>query len=209
MKVFCFHRQLPTHNPEFALVEHWRKTWERHGWEPVVLGEKDLNGDSETVRMIVGSKELNRGPCPPGYNVATHLRWVALAAVGGGLMVDYDVMNVGFHPHHLPPPHGDRPLFLAGSNCPCVVNASTGGADSMIDAIEEHAANPDGEFAGELSFVVHDQAVFERFPERWDYLSPAAVKDYGDPGWQDFPLVHFANRCTLSPRIQTVRKIIG
>ena len=81
-----------------AAVEVWRDVWAEAGWDPVVLSQNDAARHplyDETVARVSRFPTTN----PEGYETACYLRYLAMAAVGGGFMTDYDVVNV-----NVPPP---------------------------------------------------------------------------------------------------------
>lgn len=210
MTVTTYFEKLPGMDADNDLLELWRKSWRNAGWEALVLAQRDAQAANPALcERILNSRELRRGPCPEGYNFACHLRWVAMQAQGG-LMVDFDVLNNGFTPddmRHLVEAEGkSRALFLSGTSCPCAVFATPLRVSEMIEVILIHADQADsgawqpGGFAGELSFVAHDQAIFERFGDRWKYLKPPVVVERGGTLWEQAPLIHFCNGATPGPR---------
>lgn len=206
MKVFCYFDEIPGIAPDRLLLDLWRKSWEHFGWETQMLSKADaLARNPEACAKIMASEELRRGPCPEGYNLATHLRW---AAHPGGLIIDYDVINNGFRPQDMIALWDDAadhlgdvwmPLFLNVVPCCCAVYADPEQVDVLLAAILEHADNPDAS-EGERTFVCHDQAIFERFADRWAGVPQSLVTEYTLPGWREAPLIHFCNSKTVSPR---------
>lgn len=217
MKVFAYFEQIPGIQPDLQLLDCWRRTWEHYGWQPEELtrAQATLRSPGAASR-ILASAELGRGPCPEGYNYATHLRWAAFASIGG-LIVDYDVMNNGFTPddlNRLRERHErERPIFLNACPCCCAVYAEPAAASRMLARILQHeeeardAASKGAalEFRGELSFVCHDQAIFERFKDDWQYPEQSYVTEFGVGDWRNAPLIHFCNSRTKSPRGRVVR----
>lgn len=216
MRVFTYFDELPGINPDRALLELWRETWARHGWEPVVLCRDDaLLADAAAVHLIEESHELRRGPCPDGYNTACHLRWIAHLS-HGGLMTDYDVLNNGFSVYDLRQLIGGgrvEPIFLHANPVPCAVFGRPSSIRSMVNMILYHARRVDsGELPvssfgehEELSFVAHDQAVFAQHANQFFFPDQPRVIDFGGPGWYTAPLIHFCNSKTLHPRMDTIR----
>lgn len=220
MKVFAYFEQIPGMKPDLQLLDSWRRSWEHYGWQPEELSrEQAFARAPAAAARIVQSPELGRGPCPEGYNYATHLRWCAFAPIGG-LIVDYDVINNGFTPaelDRLKAKHDpEAPIFLNACPCCCAVYAEPSAAAKMLARILEHeefarvAYNPKHPepwkmFPGELSFVCHDQAIFERFKDDWQYPAQSLVTEFGDGDWRNAPLIHFCNARTRSPRGQMVR----
>lgn len=189
----------------------WEKSWRHFGWDPHVLGEADaLASNPKACAKIMASAELRRGPLPEGYALATHLRW---AAHPGGLIVDYDVLNNGFTADTLMEAIGNSAVsdavFLNACPCCCAVFARRVATMRMLNSILEHDAEhgKPASYPGELSFVCHDQAIFERFKDRWHYPQKSYVTEYTRPGWRDAPLIHFANCVTKTPRSQIIAKL--
>ena len=76
------------------LIDLCRKSWERNGWDLVVLGHSDAEKHdffSEYSQTIIKLPTVN----PIKYEYSCFIRWLAMAQVGGGLMIDYDVINMG------------------------------------------------------------------------------------------------------------------
>lgn len=121
----------------------WRAQWLANGWQPVVLTEEDAqrHPDYESLKAHFASlPTINR----PGYEMACWLRWVAMAATGGGLMVDYDTLPFDFHPPievHGVPNYSVLPRILADNGpCPCSV---FGTVDQFNSALFWFRENPD------------------------------------------------------------------
>lgn len=76
-----------------ALLEFWKQAWFDAGWEPRVLSLQDSqkHGDYELFRI-----ELEKVIRTDNDRMASymHMRWLAMATVGGGFMVDYDVFPI-------------------------------------------------------------------------------------------------------------------
>lgn len=211
MRVYTFFSALPGIDTEreLALLSKWAESWERKGWEPVILSDLDaFKANPMTSGAIRSSAELARGPLPKGYSAACHLRWVAHRA-HGGLHVDYDVMNRNFPPAAMKGilllNREDRPIMLFGSACPCAVWASAAHCDAMLALTARQMLAPDRS-TGELASVCHDQAVFAKTPHVFTMLAPPVCQNYGTPGWESSLLVHFANAVAANPRHELVAR---
>lgn len=214
MRVFTFFNPLPTidQTRELALLRKWAESWERQGWEPVILSLEDAVAQNETLTEdILHSEELARGPLPAGYAMSCHLRWVAHQA-HGGLHVDYDVMNRNFPPVAMKgilALHGDsKPIMLFGSACPCAVHATPENCEVMHTLTIRQMLDPDRS-TGELASVCHDQAVFAKTPQVFTMLDPAVCVNYSAPGWEDALLVHFANSVAPNPRHKLIERVLA
>lgn len=90
------------------LIDVWRRSWAKQGWNPVVLNETHAR---RHPRFTEFKKKFWELPTEYGHNYEgpCFMRWAAAAAVGGGLLVDYDVINYSFPPQD-PDPHQMRIL---------------------------------------------------------------------------------------------------
>lgn len=101
--VFTYYMPVPGLWPEdtqFRLIEIWKKSWAKHGWNPVVLNEDHAKKHS---RYADFKKRFWEFPTEYGhdYEGACFMRYVAASAMGGGMMTDYDVINYGLRPEHV------------------------------------------------------------------------------------------------------------
>lgn len=83
-----------TDKDDDALLEFWKHTWKAAGWEPRVLTLQDTKQHSLYESF---QKELD-DLCMDEFGKLSLLRWLAMAATGGGWLVDYDVFPLrDFH----------------------------------------------------------------------------------------------------------------
>jgi len=87
----CKHRKCS----QLDLIEICRQSWGRNGWELVVLSEDDARPHSYYPEF---KAEISQIPSvnPIPYDYHCFMRWLAMAHNGGGLMIDYDVVNHDF-----------------------------------------------------------------------------------------------------------------
>lgn len=70
------------------LLTAWKETWYAAGWEPRVISLEDAKQHPEYAHF---DEMWSREGMPFGfYDKLCFMRWVAMAAVGGGWMSDYD-----------------------------------------------------------------------------------------------------------------------
>jgi hypothetical protein len=103
MKVFTYYMPVPdlwSEESQRALIDIWARSWAKAGWEPVVLTEDDAKAHPGFSHYREKFWAL---PTEYGhdYEGGCFMRWLAVARAGGGMMVDYDVINYGFLPSHI------------------------------------------------------------------------------------------------------------
>lgn len=98
-KVYTYYEYLPNmkNNDALELIAEWEKSWRANCWIPVVLNRTHA---TTHARYEDWSRRLAQLPTvnDPLYEISCYLRHLAMAAVGGGLMVDFDVINLNFKP---------------------------------------------------------------------------------------------------------------
>lgn len=161
-----------------ALVALWKEQWEAKGWATVVLGESDAKAhrlyDLAQRAWAVFPTVNNRE-----YERACWNRWLAMSAVGGGWMSDYDVMPMG----NLPSGSGELQFFSKGMNdpvVPCLVWGTKDGYESAI----YHFLN--FKTVGLKHFS--DMIALEGLPADFNHC----VKECGEDGWEKADAVHFS-----------------
>ena len=119
-KVYTYYEAVSTidADEQRQQIEVCRQSWQKHGWELVVIGEKQAKQHPWFELYSLGIRAVPTVNAAE-YEYSCFLRWLAMAAIGGGLMIDYDVMNMGvtdlsfFQQHSL--------LTIYQGHVPCVV----------------------------------------------------------------------------------------
>jgi len=107
--VFTFYEPvsyLDGENPK-DLLEVWETFWSDSGWEPVVLtlGDAKRHPDyKKHIRTLEDSVQF--GDNRDKYNYLCFVRWLAMAASGGGLLADYDTFPLKLPANHALPNNG-------------------------------------------------------------------------------------------------------
>lgn len=96
--------QLVPQNEEFACSNIWKATWEKQGWECVMLNKSHARNSPMHQRLMTKLVQISPMLPPEVSNmfpkiVARYSRWCALHATNGGWMSDYDVANIAFTPN--------------------------------------------------------------------------------------------------------------
>lgn len=194
-EVFSYY-QRATKRDDLPLIKMWSENWAARGFEPVVLCEEDakLHPGYEYFRAII-----RRFPTvnPTLYEQACFLRHLAMAK-RGGLLLDYDVFNVGLTPEGLRAlMFGDAPVFLEPTRCPCAVFGNAKAFDYICDLLDTYTVKTSDHYNGKPH--VSDQTILRQFDLPRTNIcveigctGSTKVNDFGD-GWRTAKLIHFPN----------------
>ena len=108
------------------LLDYWKSSWSKHGWEPIVMSEADI-GDHEYYNKLKFNNFYESNLCKLTvdfdceYTRCCYMRWlafhVACQKYGTICWADSDVMNYGLSPeqsHHMGINKVFAPEFCAG-----------------------------------------------------------------------------------------------
>lgn len=106
------------------LINICQKSWIFNGWNMIILNSDTAKKHplySEYHNTVRGFPSIN----PEGYDYHCYMRWLAMAQVGGGVMIDYDVINYSLSPSNqiIFNPYEDK-LTVYQQHVPCVVFGS-------------------------------------------------------------------------------------
>jgi hypothetical protein len=165
-------------NEQLLLIDLWRYSWRKAGWNPLVLHGKRFGGIAGTLTKL---PSVN----PVGYDAACFVRWLAMAE-HGGWMSDYDCMNNGLPPQPIP-----KRLTVCQTNnaCPSLVGGDALEFLRIARLFSERGPALIGEINGRPH--VSDMHILQAMPEEFDQQE--IVLGYGAHGWNAAPAIHFAN----------------
>jgi hypothetical protein len=78
---------------EEDLIEVCANSWEKNGWKLVILNYEIVKSHdfysiySEVIKQLPSAN-------PALYDYHCYMRWLAMSKIGGGIMIDYDVVNL-------------------------------------------------------------------------------------------------------------------
>jgi hypothetical protein len=106
------------------LIEICKKSWEKNGWELVIL---DHSTSIKHAFYKEYSDIVNKFPSvnPTPYDYHCYMRWLAMSQIGGGLMIDYDVININFQNKNNSILTNTKNLSILQGHVPCVVYGSS------------------------------------------------------------------------------------
>lgn len=168
------------------IIELWAESWRKHGWNPVMLDQWMGSRHKDWVSFNAGRIHALPTKNPFAYERACWRRWFALAAVGGGVMVDYDVINVGLKPEDV---ILNKVMILDVHRVPCAVAVDAEGAREVVDYIMQHKPNAkNGHYSDMLMFI-----------ENLDWPHIKVCKELDHPERKLAKLVHCSTRaCKVS-----------
>jgi len=122
--VYTYYQKIDELDEEYQkeILSICEESWRNKGWEFKVLSEKNVeNSDSysEFKKTILSYPTVNNYL----YEYSCYMRWLAMAEIGGGILIDYDVFNLDLDSQ-------DEEFFnhtgltIYVENCPCVVSGS-------------------------------------------------------------------------------------
>lgn len=110
MKVITYYVPVPglwSDQSQQLLINLWRESWAKHGWEPVIVGPHNI---AHHPRYKFFEEQFHAKPSeyPITYTSACFIRWFAAHVIGAMdgrpvMLCDYDVINYGFEPREPEP----------------------------------------------------------------------------------------------------------
>lgn len=172
-----------------ALLELWREGWRSRGWNPVILSMRDASKHSRFKEITDRVKLLPRiGSESAAMN--RFMRWVALARVGGGLMVDYDLIPASFTPNDIQ--DDNFAVFDQETGELCGLRLDREASIRWLDAIYFYDALPD-DFVNEKPCVT-DATVLKASLEQVGITKENVVNasQFGLGEWKNADVIHFS-----------------
>lgn len=202
MKVYTYYEDINFQH-QTKLLALWKRSWEKHGFEAIVLGRMDaekhpyfseFEAKLHELHQLISNKPLGR------YGLSCWLRWLAYSAqVEEKFYVcDYDVINHNFYPTQ---PEND--LCLLDGDCPCIASGSPSQFyDLCLKFVETPNQNMEkfSQLYREHNFVhYHDQEFFSIcLKQNRDFIKATRKREvfFGIPGEGEFwkkQLVHYGH----------------
>ena len=102
-KIYSYYESIPTRRQEeeFGRANAWKESWEKHGWEPIMLNNSHAKGSPLFQKLVAKTLRVAPELSAADQNnfqktIIRFVKWCALHAAGGGWMSEYDVVNSGF-----------------------------------------------------------------------------------------------------------------
>ncbi len=174
--VSIYYESVKWHGNQQHTIDFCAASWRKLGWQVQLLGRSDAQRHPLFQRYLA-KMSVVPSASPAGYDLACWIRWLAFAVNGGGLAIDFDVINRSF-------PAGqfvDEPVLIADmARVPCMVFASSDGAEDIVQRIFKHQI-PSGVPYSDMDF-------FRTSP----YPHTPVCYEIGVPGWREASVRHFS-----------------
>jgi hypothetical protein len=133
MNVYCYHEPLPGFEHAEDTLSVWRESWSLNGWIPIVLGREHAVQHPKYDEFLA---KINTMPTfgRRDFATAAYLRWLAIVVVGGGLLVDYDVVNLSLRPPSRLPDY--LAAWEQGPQRECAGTATSGSAENLSRIVD-------------------------------------------------------------------------
>ena len=202
MKVYTYYENI-NFKHQNKLLELWKNSWEKHGFEAIILNRTDAEKHPFCVEFIqrlsylhqhITNKPLNR------YGLSCWLRWLAYATQleEKFYVCDYDVIN-----HNFDTIEPDDVLHLMDANCPCIASGTPSQFNELCNtfvSVTEKNLTSFIEMYNEMKFVhYHDQEFFTIYlKQNKDAIKATRKREvfFGIPGEGEFwrkQLVHYGH----------------
>jgi hypothetical protein len=179
--VFTYEHQR-VNNPSIAAkYELWAEGWRSRGWNPIKLTQRDAlrhPRHREILENIKNMKFLG----DPAEMTARLLRWAALDVVGGGLMVDPEVMPNNFNPTHF----NRKSALLSAVNSMGIVAACMNREylGVYLEAMQRYQIDPETRLMAPELAVLKDCGLFKK--------PNVMVSVSGEENWRSAKMVCFS-----------------
>ena len=203
------------------LVDAWKETWSDAGWNPVVLNREVAQRHPDYDKFH-DRFTTYPSPNPPEYEFSCYLRWAALSVVGGGYMVDYDVVNV-----NVPPPPdcafmpNDGKLTILDQGVPSFVSGSGEEFDRAVHLMYDTDYNLaiqsiGGDFVSDMIYAMYfvETGSYESLKlltdDKHDFEANDMCNSRGEPIYRLFHLSHgYATNFGIDRSREYIRGLIS
>ena len=215
MKIYTYYQNI-NHDRQPELIDLWKISWSRQGYEPIVLNLEDakrhpyfdtLNTEMRRIFKEITNNEISE------YGMSCWFRWLAYATQADEkfYVSDYDAINVNF-----PITEPSNTLHLMDAHVPCFASGTPTQFKNLCKAFVD-VSNQRIDILKSQANHYHDQEFFDYNREELknhhnivmtrdrDKLLSPYIKDHLTP------IIHFSHfRCkTNSNRIKLIKEILS
>jgi hypothetical protein len=203
--VFTFFQSLTANvtSEDQSILSLWQEGWKSRGFNPVIMRGVDAAKHEHYTAFMEAIQKLP-SVIEKQIQINRFLRWLALDALGGGMMVEYDILPARLTPQiigelsgfHLARPGLESSISMAYADRPAL--------KVWLDRIQNYDPQPDDLLDGRKNVTdLNVMATCARedgvIPEDW-------VKQYGAPQWSEAAAVHFSGKAIQDSSSRGKRK---
>lgn len=159
MKVYTYYQNI-NHSSQNELIDLWKISWSRQGYEPIVLNLEDakkhsyfetLNTEMRRIFKEITGKQIGE------YGMSCWFRWLAYATQTEEkfYVSDYDAINVNF-----PIIEAENKLHLMDNDCPFLASGTPKQFENLCKAFVD-VSNNRTKVLKEQANHYHDQEFFQ------------------------------------------------
>ena len=159
MKIYTYYQDINFFGQR-ELIDLWKISWSRHGYEPIALNLEDakkhpyfetLNSEMRRIFREITNKEIAE------YGMSCWFRWLAYATLADEkfYVSDYDAINVNF-----PITEPSDKLHLMDFDCPFLASGTPTQFENLCKAFVE-VSNQRIEILKQQTDHYHDQEFFQ------------------------------------------------
>ncbi|MDC3298576.1 hypothetical protein OAU81_00740 [bacterium] len=159
MKIYTYYQNI-NHSSQNELIDLWKISWSRQGYEPIVLNLEDakrhpyfetLNTEMRRICKEIAKKEIN------DYGMSCWFRWLAYATQTEEkfYVSDYDAINANF-----PITESNDKLHLMDFDCPFLASGTPSQFENLCKVFVE-VSNERLEILKQQANHYHDQEFFQ------------------------------------------------
>jgi hypothetical protein len=131
-----------TQEADDQMIQLWAQQWKEIGWDPRILNLTHARMHPKYQQYYDKIEKIpllgkNKAGVNKEYNMYCYLRWLAMVAVGGGFMSDYDVMPI----RQLDSTIGSFTVYSSGNDgrgVPCLMSGTEEEWSNMAFAIVQN-----------------------------------------------------------------------
>lgn len=188
LTVFTYEHQRVNNPSISAKYNLWIESWKSRGWNPIKLTQREAIRHPRYPEILANIKNM-KFLGDPDEMLVRLVRWAALDAMGGGLLVDPEVVPNNFNPSHF----DWKPGLLSSDNATgilaaCMDKKSTG---TFLEALRKYPVDPEVRMLAPELAILKASGLFKK--------PRIMVSVSGEENWRSSKMV-----CFSQPEMQRI-----
>lgn len=179
--VFTYEHQRANNPSITAKYDLWAESWKSRGWNPIKLTQREAIRHPRYKEILENVKNMKFLADPNEMQIRL-LRWAALQSMGGGLMVDAEVVPNNFNPNHF----DWKPGLLNSDTATGILAACMDkkSLDTFLDAVRKYPVDPETRMLAPELAILKASGLFKK-PRNMVSIS-------GEENWRSSRMVCFS-----------------